>query len=305
MKKPSRIKAILLASFVAFIWSTSWILIKFGLNDIPALTFAGLRYFLGFLCLTPFLFQSSVRRQILLFTKAEWTLILLMGVITYFTAQGTQFLSLAYLPATTLSLILNLTSVFVAILAVYLIKEVPAWNQWLGLAINLIGVLIFFHPQGGNGGAVIGFIFAAVCLASNTLGTLIGRKVNASGKLNPIAVTMVSMGIGSILMLSSGLAWQGLPAISTRSIVIILVLAVVNTAFTFVVWNYTLQTLTAVESSIINNTMMVYIAILAWIFLDEIQDLSGIIGLALAFIGAIIVNLKIRKSEKNIQKYEQ
>lgn len=305
MKKPSRIKAILLASFVAFIWSTSWILIKFGLNDIPALTFAGLRYFLGFLCLTPFLFQSSVRRQILLFTKAEWILILLMGVITYFTAQGTQFLSLAYLPATTLSLILNLTSVFVAILAVYLIKEVPTWNQWLGLAINLIGVLIFFYPQGGNGGAVIGFVFAAVCLASNTLGTLIGRKVNASGKLNPIAVTMVSMGIGSILMLSSGLAWQGLPAISTRSIVIILVLAVVNTAFTFVVWNYTLQTLTAVESSIINNTMMVYIAILAWIFLDEIQDLSGIIGLALAFIGAIIVNLKIRKSEKNIQKYEQ
>lgn len=305
MKKPSRIKAILLASFVAFIWSTSWILIKFGLNDIPALTFAGLRYFLGFLCLTPFLFQSSVRRQILLFTKAEWTLILLMGVITYFTAQGTQFLSLAYLPATTLSLILNLTSVFVAILAVYLIKEVPAWNQWLGLAINLIGVLIFFYPQGGNGGAVIGFVFAAVCLASNTLGTLIGRKVNASGKLNPIAVTMVSMGIGSILMLSSGLAWQGLPAISTRSIVIILVLAVVNTAFTFVVWNYTLQTLTAVESSIINNTMMVYIAILAWIFLDEIQDLSGIIGLALAFIGAIIVNLKIRKSERNAQKHEQ
>lgn len=305
MKKPSRIKAILLASFVAFIWSTSWILIKFGLNDIPALTFAGLRYFLGFLCLTPFLFQSSVRRQILLFTKAEWILILLMGVITYFTAQGTQFLSLAYLPATTLSLILNLTSVFVAILAVYLIKEVPTWNQWLGLAINLIGVLIFFYPQGGNGGAVIGFVFAAVCLASNTLGTLIGRKVNASGKLNPIAVTMVSMGIGSILMLASGLTWQGIPAISTRSIVIILVLAVVNTAFTFVVWNYTLQTLTAVESSIINNTMMVYIAILAWIFLDEIQDLSGIIGLALAFIGAIIVNLKIRKSEKNIQKYEQ
>lgn len=290
---------------MAFIWSTSWILIKFGLNDIPALTFAGLRYFLGFLCLTPFLFQSSVRRQILLFTKAEWILILLMGVITYFTAQGTQFLSLAYLPATTLSLILNLTSVFVAILAVYLIKEVPTWNQWLGLAINLIGVLIFFYPQGGNGGAVIGFVFAAVCLASNTLGTLIGRKVNASGKLNPIAVTMVSMGIGSILMLASGLTWQGIPAISTRSIVIILVLAVVNTAFTFVVWNYTLQTLTAVESSIINNTMMVYIAILAWIFLDEIQDLSGIIGLALAFIGAIIVNLKIRKSEKNIQKYEQ
>ncbi len=300
MKTPSRLKAILLASLVAFIWSTSWILIKIGLNDIPALTFAGLRYFLGFLCLTPFLLQQRVRQQIAKFTKAEWILVLLMGVITYFAAQGAQFLSLVYLPATTLSLILNLTSVFVAILAVYLIHEVPTWNQWFGLGINLAGVLIFFHPLGGNGGAVIGFVFAAICLASNTIGSLIGRKVNASGKLDPIAVTMVSMGIGSVLMLATGTAWQGLPVISTSSIVILLVLAIVNTAFTFVIWNYTLQTLTAVESSIINNTMMVYIAILAWIFLGEIQELRGIIGLALAFIGAVIVNLKIGKNKKVI-----
>ncbi len=288
-----------MASLVAFIWSTSWILIKFGLNDIPALTFAGLRYFLGFLCLVPFLFQNKVRKQIATFSKAEWILLLLMGIITYFTAQSTQFLSLVYLPATTLSLILNLSSVFVAILAIYLIREVPAWNQWLGLVINLAGVLIFFRPSGANGGALIGFIFAAICLAANTIGTLIGRKVNASGMLNPIAITLVSMGIGSILMLGSGLIWQGLPSISMRSIIIVLILGVVNTAFTFVIWNYTLQTLSAVESSIINNTMMVYIAILAWIFLGETQDLSGIIGLALAFIGAIIVNLNVEKNSKS------
>ncbi len=46
-------KAVLQALFVTFLWSTSWVFIKLGLTDIPALTFAGLRYSLAFLCLLP------------------------------------------------------------------------------------------------------------------------------------------------------------------------------------------------------------------------------------------------------------
>ena len=49
------------ALFVTFLWSTSWVLIKIGLQDIPALTFAGLRYGLAFLCLLPFLLFSISR----------------------------------------------------------------------------------------------------------------------------------------------------------------------------------------------------------------------------------------------------
>ena len=45
--------------------------------------------------------------------------------------------------------------------------------------------------------------------------------------------------------------------------------AVVNTAFAFTVWNHTLRTLTAVESSVMNNTMLIQVAVLAWLILDE------------------------------------
>jgi len=48
-----RVTAVLQALFVTFLWSTSWVLIKIGLEQIPALTFAGLRYSLAFLCLVP------------------------------------------------------------------------------------------------------------------------------------------------------------------------------------------------------------------------------------------------------------
>lgn len=231
------------------------------------------------------------------FTKQEWWLLVLMGIISYFIAQGFQFLALDHLPATTLSLILNMTSILVMISAIFLIKELPTWLQIAGVILNLIGTLIFFYPAGFSGNSSIGFLFGAICLIANAIASVLGRKINHQGRLNPIAVTMVAMGIGSIMMLASGLVWQGLPRISTLSIVIIVVMALINTAFTFVLWNYSLQTLTAVESSIINGTMMVFITIFAWVFLGETQSLQGIFGLLLAFVGAIIVNIRVEKKK--------
>lgn len=43
--------AVLQALLVTFLWSTSYVFIKVGLRDIPALTFAGLRYGLAAVCL--------------------------------------------------------------------------------------------------------------------------------------------------------------------------------------------------------------------------------------------------------------
>jgi drug/metabolite transporter (DMT)-like permease len=94
-----------------------------------------------------------------------------------------------------------------------------------------------------------------------------------------------------LLMLATGLITEGLPSISLQSWGILLLLAVVNTAFSFTVWNYTLQTLSAMESSIINSTMMIQVAILAWIFLGERVDLRGGIGLMLVAAGTLIVQL--------------
>ena len=74
--------------------------------------------------------------------------------------------------------------------------------------------------------------------------------------------------------------------------VIILWLAVVNTAFAFTLWNLTLRELSAVESSIINSTMLIQIAILAWIFLDERITWQEGAGLLLAGAGVLLVQLR-------------
>ena len=65
-------------------------------------------------------------------------------------------------------------------------------------------------------------------------------------------------------------------SLSLRAVVIILWLAVVNTAFAFTLWNFSLRHLGAGESAVINNTMLLQIALLGWIFLDEIPDRGAV-----------------------------
>ncbi|HMT20223.1 MAG TPA: DMT family transporter, partial [Promineifilum sp.] len=102
----------------------------------------------------------------------------------------------------------------------------------------------------------------------------------------------VSMGIGGLLLLAVGVATQGLGEVSARQWAIILWLAVANTAFAFTVWNRTMQTLTAVESSIIANLMLPQIAIMAWVFLGEALTGRQIMGLMLVGIGTLVVQLR-------------
>ncbi|MCB0005996.1 MAG: DMT family transporter, partial [Anaerolineales bacterium] len=97
------------------------------------------------------------------------------------------------------------------------------------------------------------------------------------------------MGIGATLLLATGLWREGLPALSLKSGLIILWLAVVNTAFAFTLWNHTLRTLSAMESSLINNTMSVQIPILAVLFLGETLTARGWLGLGVVIAGVLIV----------------
>ena len=300
MKKPSRIQAILLAVLVTIIWSTSWVLIKIGLADIPAMTFAGLRYVLASLLFFPLLLKKDIREQIKRLTRRDWMVMVLLGIVLYTVGQGGQYLGLAYLPSVTVSLILNLSALFVAIVSSITIKEKLNWLQWLGVLLNLAGVMIYFNPANNPlQGHWLGWLFAVLCLLGNSVGSIIGREVNRKARIHPIVITGISMTIGSALMLLTGILWQGLPVLSAQSVWIIVVLAVVNTAVCFTLWNYTQQTLLATETTILNNTMLVYVSILAWIFLGEKQSALGIVGLLLALSGAMLVQIQLKKRPKS------
>ena len=261
--------------------------------EIPPLTYAGLRYSLAFLCLLPFAFNNKNKAVIKTLTKNDWFKLITYGLLFIAFTQGTMFMGLNLLPAVTVSLLLNFTPLIVAIMAIFFLREYPTLLQWGGAVLFVVGILTYFFPISLSESQGLGLIVMTVGVLANSSSSVLGRDINRSGKVNPLVVTVISMGIGSIVLLAAGIIIQGLPPISTQNLLYLLWLAVINTALAFVLWNYTLRTLTAMESSIINGTMLIQIAILAWIFLGEGITLQEIIGMAVAAAGAVLVQMKV------------
>jgi drug/metabolite transporter (DMT)-like permease len=289
-----RSRTILQALFVTFLWSTSWVLIKVGLEDLPALTFAGLRYTLAFLALLALFLSSGRLRQARTLHRRDLAALAGYGLVYYTLNQGAVFLALVYLPAITFSLMLNGSAVVVALLAIPLLGERPSGRQWLGIAVFLAGLLIFFQPLGQLRADALGLSVGLVAVLATALASIIGRGINRSRRIDSLSVTVISMGIGSILLLLTGLLLEPLPRLSLQSWLIVLWLALANTAFAFTLWNHTLRTLSAVESSVINNTMLIQITILAWLFLDERLTWLKLLGLGLVAAGTLLVQLRRR-----------
>ncbi len=128
----------------------------------------------------------------------------------------------------------------------------------------MMGIFLYFFPMQKQDGNLTGLMIAFACLFFNTIGALLSRRINRGARMNAFIVSTVTIGIGGILMLLAGLVFYGLPAIQVEGTGMLLWLAVINTAVAFPLWNYSLQTLTAMESNIISNTMLIYVAILAY-----------------------------------------
>lgn len=289
---------VLQALLVTFLWSTSFIIIKWGLAEIPPLTFAGLRYTIAFLALLPLMLTPKYRAVLKRLTVSDWVRLGWLGILFYSLTQGTMFIGLSLLPSVTVSLILNFTPVIVVFMGLYFIQEKPTRLQWLGTILFLSGVLVYFFPLEFQRNEWVGMGVMIVGVLVNAGSSVLGRAINRSGNIPALVVTVVSMGMGAALLLLVGLAKDGVPTMSLRNGLFLLWMALVNTAFAFTLWNVTLRSLSAMQSSIINGTMLIQITLLAWIFLGETISLKGVAGLILAAAGAVLAQLTINRAPR-------
>lgn len=284
-------KAILTALFVTVLWSSSWVLIRWGLDDegLRPLTFAGIRYLLASAVLAGLVLATpSGRNAVSEMSRAVWGRLILLGLVFVAVAQGAQFVAIDTQPAATSSLVLSMTPLLVASASTFALAERPTSRQVSGAALIVVGAIAYF--SGDLGFTVVGLAAAIVGLVANAAGALMGRAANRGRALLPVVVTVVSMSAGAIALVIAGLTVEGWPTLSGRAWLIILWLAVVNTAWAFTLWNRSLQLLSATESAAINNTMLIQIGLLAWIFLDEAPGALDIAGMVAVSIGVYLAS---------------
>ncbi len=282
-------RAVLAGVVVTLLWSSSWVLIKVSIADIPPLTFGGLRYTVAAVFLLAYRsrFRNPIEPSV---GRATWASIALLGIVQFSLTQGAQYVALAHLPAQTTSLALSTTPIFVAALGHVVLRERITAAQVAGMLLLILGAALYLFPIPGTGRvATIGIVAVLMAPLVNALALVLGRQANR--RLPAVEVTTFSMLIGGVVLLSAGVLTEVSPTVDFRAVAIIGWLSIVNTAFAFTLWNKTLRRLPAATSSAINNTMLVQIGILAWLFLGELMTVTKLIGLLLAAAGALITTL--------------
>lgn len=123
---------------------------------------------------------------------------------------------------------------------------------------------------------------------------VISRHYLKDGRVDVVELTTYSMGSGSLMLLGTTAITGNITLPSLNVWIIILWLSAVNTALAFALWNHALRALRAYEQSILQNTMLIQITLLAYTLLGEALTTSNIVGIAAVFIGVLIVQLASR-----------
>ncbi len=282
-KSPSRLVALLEGIIVNIVWASSFIFVKMALADLGPLTIGGLRYFIGFMCLLPFL-----RRRHFALTRRQWLYMGLLGLSAYTIGNGAMFWALQYLPATTVSFLMGVITISVLLGGILWLKEIPTWFQGIGILVTLGGMALFFSP-GLKPGEPLGLAILSIGLVGFTLFGLLGRHVARNRNVETLSLTAIPLAIGGGLLLAVAIPLEGLPNASLGTWGLVLWLAAINTALGYVLYNHALQSLSAFEMNVLLNLSPVWTALMGWLLLDEILTTLQVAGMIVVILGVMLV----------------
>lgn len=281
-------RAIVLAVLVTVLWSSSWVMIRWAIDDhgMTPILGAGLRYLVACLLLVSVVSVTAAdRRSLAAIGQRDLGLLILLGLLFYAVTQGAQVIAIASQPVATTSLVLSFTPLLVALVSQVSLAERPRPIQVAGAAIIGLGALLYL--SGDLGTTLLGMTAAVVGLVANVASSILGRAVNRSLRLPSRVVTTISMAVGAVALMLVGWVLEGPPRLDAVGWVLVVWMAVVNTALAFTWWNESLRHLSATESSAINNLMLLQIAALAWLLLGEAPDAVQWLGMVLVTLGVL------------------
>ena len=281
------------AMVVTVLWSSSYVLIKEGLQDIPPLYFATLRYALAFAVLLVALAVTRPRRPVRApMGRRAMSLLVVAGVAGYTVAQGFQYVGLYYLPAVTTSLLLDFNPLFVLFLGMAVLGERVSAVQVGGMAVAFLGAWAYFSEGLSWGGQWFGVLVVVASGAGWAVYVVAVRMMQRSGGMSSLGLTTATMGAGVAGMVALTAASGEYAPLSAYGVEVVVWLAVANTAFAFLAWNWALKAIPAYELTVLQDLMTVEIALFAIAFLGETVTPLMAGGIALVVAGVALVQLR-------------
>jgi drug/metabolite transporter (DMT)-like permease len=281
----SRRAALSLYVLLVVIWSSTWVAIKIGLEDAPALLGAGVRFALAGVLLLGF---AAARRRPL---RTDKLLALTLGLLPFAFCYGLVYWGEQYIPSGLTAVLFGVMPLYTAILASFLLADEPLQARvLLGVALALAGLSLAFAESlklGSEDRAAIG----AIAVVLSPLGAALGNvalKRRATG-LDAIVLNGWGMIVGGGLLLGLSALTEdwGEAVWGAKALGSIVYLAVVGSAVAFVTLTVLLREMSAQATSFI--ALMIPFGALAFgaVIYGEPITARALAGAALVVAGLI------------------
>jgi len=279
------------------IWGSTWLFIKLGLEDLPPLTFAGIRFLIAAAILFSLI---AARRLSLPRAKREWILLASTGVLAFSLNYGLLFWGEQYISSGLAALLQATIPAFGLVIAhFYLPGEQLTTTKIVGVVMGVLGVAVIFSNQLSMAGpralaGSAGLVLSSICVAySNVL-------VKARGQnLNPAILAACQMFFGLIPLLLIGVPLEGNPVHfhwTGMAVFALFYLAIVGSVIAFLLYYWLVHHMDVTKTMLISLVTPVIAVALGIVVLREELSWRMFIGGAMIISGiGLVVSRKLRR----------
>lgn len=277
-------------------WSSSFSVVKIGLEYSPPLLFAGIRTMLGGIVITLF---ASVWGGAPNFRR-DWRIFLLLAAFNVALFIGFQTFAVLNLPSGTAAVLIYLQPILVGILAWMMLGESLTAMKIVGLLLGFAGIVAVSSGGLTSGGITPAGVALGVASALFwALGTVFFKKYEA--RVSTLWAVAAPFLIGGVALMALGLATEPWGSISWTGTFVASALysALMGTGFA---WLLFFGLVRAGEASRVASYIFVVplaAVVIGAVFLAEGLGPSLLVGAALVVSGIYLVN---RRSAKAIPK---
>ena len=293
-------KARLVWVILCGIWGSTWLFIKLGLENLPPLTFAGIRFVIACAILFTWI---RIRRLQLPKTRSDWIFLALTGILSFGLNYGLVFWGEQYITSGLAAVLQSTLPAFGLVFAhFHLPGERLSWAKIGGVILGVFGVGVVFSNQLAVSGkqalaGCVALILSALFAAyANVL--VKARKV----KMNPVIIAGGQMFFGLLLLLAVGIPLEGNPfnfRWTPMALISLLYLAVVGTVIAFLLYYWLVLKIDVTKSMLIALVTPVVAVILGMIVLDEEIGWRTLIGGTMIMVGIAFIVVRRAATKKS------
>jgi len=288
------------ALFVTFLWSASKIIIKLGLGFVSPFILMALIQATTFVVLLLYYFikKPALDWQIV---KAKFTPLVLVGLVGFAAAPLLSVIGIKYVTATTAGLFSGLGAILVVLFSFMILREKPRNMQVIGTILAALGVYVFLSG-GYFGGSLFGLITIFVAEVLYSLSTVLTRLIVRGPGDETMMTSLFSAGIGAAILLPVGIMRDGFEGVLQWQVLLTIFVVGVIFAFAGMLWSSALDKLQAMEAAILQNTMLVQVALMSVFVLNEYITPNNILGGLIVLLGAYLVERKSLNQDNYLEE---